>query len=47
MGCALSAADEAAEKKRSAEIDRTLAADGLNRNNEIKLLLLGEWSDKG
>lgn len=43
MGCALSAADEA-DKKRSAEIDRTLAQEGLNRNNEIKLLLLGETS---
>lgn len=37
MGCNLSSADD----KRSDEIDRTLAAEGLNRNNEIKLLLLG------
>ena len=37
----MSAADEA-DKKRSEAIDRTLAAEGLSRNNEIKLLLLGE-----
>ena len=43
MGCAMSAVDEA-DKKRSDEIDRTLAAEGMNRNNEIKLLLLGEWN---
>ena len=41
MGCTLSAADEA-DKKRSEAIDRSLAAEGMNRNNEIKLLLLGE-----
>ena len=40
MGCAISSSDEA-DKKRSDEIDKTLAAEGLNRSNEIKLLLLG------
>lgn len=40
MGCTLSAADEA-DRKRSEEIDKTLAAEHLNRTNEIKLLLLG------
>ena len=40
MGCTLSAADEA-DRKRSDEIDKTLAAEHLNKTNEIKLLLLG------
>ena len=42
MGCALSAADEPGGKKRSAGIDKTLAEERMKRNNEIKLLLLGE-----
>ena len=41
MGCTLSATDEA-DKKRSEAIDRTLAAEGLSKNNQLKLLLLGE-----
>jgi len=41
MGCALSTAEKEAEKKSEA-IDRGLAAEGRNRSNEIKLLLLGE-----
>lgn len=41
MGCALSAADDTG-KKHSDEIDKKLVAERMNRNNEIKLLLLGE-----
>ena len=38
MGCAISSSD--AESKSKA-IDKSLAAEGMQRNNEIKLLLLG------
>ena len=41
MGCALSTAEKEAEKK-SEVISRNLAAEGQNRSNEIKLLLLGK-----
>lgn len=41
MGCAMSQAEKEATQ-RSLEIDRTLASDNVYRQNEIKLLLLGE-----
>ena len=43
MGCVPSAAEKEAEKNSEA-IDKNLAAEGLNRSNEIKLLLLGKFS---
>ena len=41
MGCALSAAEKEAEKK-SVAIDRTLAAESVQKGSEIKMLLLGK-----
>lgn len=41
MGCALSNTEKDAVQ-RSLEIDKALASDGRFRQNEIKLLLLGE-----
>ena len=42
MGCAISN-EGGADKKRSDEIDKTLAAESASKSNEIKLLLLGEF----
>ena len=41
MGCNLSTAEKDAAL-RSSEIDKTLASEGAHKQNEIKLLLLGE-----
>lgn len=41
MGCALSSAEKEAVQ-RSLAIDKTLATEGATKQNEIKLLLLGE-----
>ena len=41
MGCALSSAEKEAVQ-RSMAIDKTLATEGATKQNEIKLLLLGE-----
>ena len=43
MGCALSTSEKEATQ-RSLAIDRTLASDNALKRNEIKLLLLGEWT---
>ena len=41
MGCALSTAEKDAVQ-RSLDIDKSLASENVQRQNEIKLLLLGE-----
>ena len=41
MGCALSTAEKDAVQ-RSLDIDKNLASENVQRQNEIKLLLLGE-----
>ena len=41
MGCALSSAEKDAVQ-RSMDIDKSLASENTHRQNEIKLLLLGE-----
>lgn len=41
MGCVLSSAEKEAVE-RSMAIDKTLATEGVTKQNEIKLLLLGE-----
>lgn len=46
MGCALSSAEKEAVQ-RSLAIDKSLATEGVCRQNEIKLLLLGEYVGGG
>ena len=48
MGCALSTGDKdlLAATQRSSAIDERLAYESARRRNEIKLLLLGEYTSK-